>query len=228
MYATETSTTTVVELTPAGTPYGALTIDLQPRDKSGAQQLFDDYMHALDVQPLRTKTLTVAGVTALSAVLASLLKDTNPLHLNVRLILALVTIAVTINAPPYHFLYDFLEDILPTRRKINVAFHLAVDQLVASPVYIFCYILVKSFLLGTLTVTSFLADLDAQFWPILKLMWFVYPVTQTFNFAVVPPKFRVLFSTLVSFFVNAVMAYCFSASSDPHSKISQMIRLPFA
>lgn len=227
-YYDDASTTTVVELPSQGTSYGALSINLQSREKSSVQRLFDDYMYALDVSPLRTKMLTVGSVTALSATLASLLKDPNPIHLNLRLLVSMFIIGVTINAPAYHFLYEQLEISLPTSRKINVLLHLFVDQIVAGPIYIFFYIFLKSLLLGTLTLTSFLTDLGNQFWPILKLMWLIYPITQTVNFAFVPPKFRVLFNTLIAFGVNTLMAYCFVASEDTPSKVSEMIRIPFA
>lgn len=227
-YYDDASTTTVVELPSQGTSYGALSLNLQTRQKSSVRRLLDDYMYALDVSPLRTKMLTVGSVTALSATLASLLKDPNPIHLNIRLLVSMFIIGITINAPPYHFLYEQLEYSLPTSRKINVLFHLVVDQLVAGPIYIFFYILVKSLLLGTLTVISFFTDLSNQFWPILKLMWLIYPITQTVNFAFIPPKFRVLFNTLIAFGVNTLMAYFFVASEGPPSKISKMIRLPFA
>lgn len=225
--------TTVVEQVPGSdssyspSSYGALTINLRAREKPFIQAQFENYLQVLDRSPLRTKMLTVGSVTAFSAIVAGLLKDANPLHLSMRLLVTLFVIGISINAPPYHFLYDFLEKQFPTSRKINVLVHLVIDQLLAAPVYVFFYLFVKMFLMGSFTIDSFTDIMTTQFLPILQLMWMIYPVTQGINFAFIPAKFRVLFCTLVSFVVNALIAYFFTSATPAQTKTAQLLMIPF-
>lgn len=227
-----TTTTVVEQVSGRDSPYstssyGALTINLRARKKPFIHAQFENYLQVLDRSPLRTKMLTVGSVTAFSALLAGLLKDANPLHLNLRLLVTLFVIGVSINAPPYHYLYDYLEKRFPTARKINVLLHLVIDQVFAAPIYVFSYLFVKMFLMGSLTMNSFIETMTSQFLPILQLMWMIYPITQAINFAFIPANFRVLFCTLVSFVVNALIAYFFTSTASAPTKTAQLLMIPF-
>lgn len=193
------------------TVYGSLTVEDHPETKPFLQGWLEKYLETLARFPLRTRMWTVGLATATSSVFAALMRDLNPFHLRMRLVLTLFAIAMFINAPSYYILYEHLERWFPTMHKWNIVIHLMIDQLIAAPVYVFLCLLVKALLMGTFKVSSFMSTTTDQLLHILKFMWMVYPITQCINFAFVPPKFRVLFCTLVSFFVNMLVAYVFTS-----------------
>lgn len=216
--------TTVVELVSgpadaAASDYGTLTLSLRRRRSrhSPLRRSFDAYMGSLDRHPLRTKMLTVATILTASAVLSSLLKDPHLTHLNFRFLLSLFIIGVTIGSVPYHFLYDCLERNFPTADKRNVFVHVAVDQFLALPLYYVLYFLARDLLMGQFEPHAFCTLLAAQLWPVLKMCWMIYCTSQAINFALVPPRLRLIFNTIVALVVNTLMTYFFLTPSSSSS-----------
>lgn len=236
LYASSpTAPSTVVEIVPDVPPssvskYSTLTISLRARRhglRSRVRQSFDKYMACLDECPLRTKMMTVGSILSVSALLSSILKDSDLTHLDFRLLVTLFIIGATFGSIPYHFLYKFLERMFPTSNKVNVFVHVAVDQFVILPLYFIVYFLAKDLLMATFSITRFVHTITVNLWPVLKLSWCIYIASQTLNFALVPPNLRVVVNSVVAFIVNALMAYFFLSPNTTHasSTPSKMLHL---
>lgn len=71
------------------------------------------------------------------------------------------------------------------------------DQLLFTPSHMLYYMYAIGFLEGR-TAAATAVKVSAEFWPLLKMHWRVWPIVSLINFKLVPPQLRVLTLNLVA------------------------------
>lgn len=118
-----------------------------------------------------------------------------------------------VTAPMYHYVFGILESALPAISARNVAAQVALDQFVAAPVWLVLWAGVITALkmqtrggengnLGPRDIakkwrTESVARIRREFWPVMRLTWTIYPVTQAANIALVPMQWRVAVMNII-------------------------------
>jgi hypothetical protein len=176
------------------------------------------YVGLLDSSPLLTKTATSGALGGVSDLLAQWLesrrrKDSSePWSIEWRRAGALAVVGALLTAPMFHALYEFLEHALPAsavgwKAWRNTAAQLAVDQLIAAPVWLLCfYAMFSTIEKGTFVVEDLKAQIRRDFLPSIKLTWTVFPVFQLISFAVLPKNMRVLVLNVIDLGYTAALS----------------------
>lgn len=210
-----------------GVVYG--TVTLTPRESAKTSQTpFGRYETLLQTNPLRTKALTSGTTTALSDILAQVLSGVTWHTMDMHRVLCAFFIGSLLTAPLYHVVYDTLETRWPiSKSRIHIALHLAVDQLIAAPVWTVGYCALGAAFDGHVTSSALVERLHADFVNMMLSTWVIYPLVQTLNFALVPARLRVLVLTIVGFFFTCMVSYLFSGQTHEMRNIGHVVVIPF-
>jgi hypothetical protein len=130
-----------------------------------------------------------------------------------RRVLALAAVGALLTAPMFHAVYEVLDKALPGSVKgwrawRNTALQLAVDQLVAAPIWLVTfYAMFSVFETGQVLPDQISAQIRRDFVPSMKLTWAVFPVFQLFSFVLLPTKLRVLVLNVVDLGYVAALSF---------------------
>mmetsp|Transcript_341 Transcript_341/g.1146 ORF Transcript_341/g.1146 Transcript_341/m.1146 type:complete len:279 (+) Transcript_341:129-965(+) len=163
------------------------------------------YEKLLERWPLKVKMVSAAVFGALSDILAQLIESDGKRCDKFRRILALSLTCAFLTSPTFHFIFDLLERIAPSVRKRNIVIQLLLDQLIAAPLYIPPFFLAFGLLEGN-ALSAVTEQIRRDFWPTLKLTWYVWPFVQAVNITVVPLQYRTLTIAVVDMLFTAVMS----------------------
>lgn len=181
------------------------------------------YIRFLDEAPLTTKIVTAGLLGAISDIIAQFIEnsaaskfeelDTDSVSLNWQRVFALAAVGMVLTAPMFHYLYDFLEHSIPTstagwRALRNISAQLAVDQLLAAPLWVLAFYASFSFFeKGQFVVDDVMGQIRRDFVPTMRLTWAIFPIFQVISFGFLPKKLRVLVLNVVDLGYTAALSY---------------------
>ncbi|XP_053680591.1 mpv17-like protein 2 [Anopheles nili] len=108
--------------------------------------------------------------------------------------------------PLHHYLYKWMDVILPGASFATVFKKIAIDQFVISPIFIVTYLYSAGLLEGA-SVVDCSHELREKYWIIYTADWLVWPPTQFINFYLVSPKYRVLYINAITMLYNVFLCY---------------------
>ncbi|XP_053658783.1 mpv17-like protein 2 [Anopheles marshallii] len=108
--------------------------------------------------------------------------------------------------PLHHYLYKWMDVLLPGAAVRTVFKKIAIDQFAISPIFIVTYLYSAGLLEGS-TVTECTTELQQKYWTIYTADWLVWPPTQFINFYLISPKYRVLYINAITMLYNVFLCY---------------------
>uniref|UniRef100_A0A182MSU5 Pmp22 peroxisomal membrane protein n=1 Tax=Anopheles culicifacies TaxID=139723 RepID=A0A182MSU5_9DIPT len=108
--------------------------------------------------------------------------------------------------PLHHYLYKWMDVLLPGASVRTVFKKIAIDQFAISPIFIVTYLYSAGLLEGA-SVTECTAELRHKYWTIYTADWLVWPPTQFINFYLISPKYRVLYINAITMLYNVFLCY---------------------
>ncbi|SPP84919.1 mpv17-like protein 2 [Drosophila guanche] len=115
-------------------------------------------------------------------------------------------VAGALQGPLHHYVYNWMDRIMPARTMTNIAKKILIDQLVMSPACIFIFFYSVCYLEGqTLECTN--KELIGKFPYIYLLDWMTWPAAQYINFRYLDTKYRVTFVNICTAVYNVLISY---------------------
>lgn len=172
--------------------------------------LWAAYLSALESQPVLTKSLTAAVLSAASDVIAQLLKpaekdeDGRPLpkRVNLRSPMNQFIIGLAFKGPLIHAWLQVLDRLFASWDQsslLTAAAKVFVDQTTFSLVFNRAYFYLAGALEGE-SCAAITKRLRTTFWPIIFTNMKVWSFFNLVNFKLVPPHLRVLFGNVIGLF----------------------------
>uniref|UniRef100_A0A182JDU9 Pmp22 peroxisomal membrane protein n=1 Tax=Anopheles atroparvus TaxID=41427 RepID=A0A182JDU9_ANOAO len=108
--------------------------------------------------------------------------------------------------PLHHYLYKWMDVLLPGASVRTVFKKILIDQLAISPIFIITYLYSAGLLEGA-SVTDCTDEIRHKYWTIYMADWLVWPPTQFINFYLLSPKYRVLYINGITMLYNVFLCY---------------------
>ncbi|XP_052860099.1 mpv17-like protein 2 [Anopheles cruzii] len=108
--------------------------------------------------------------------------------------------------PLHHYLYKWMDVLLPGASVRTVFKKIGIDQVVISPIFIITYMYSAGLLEGA-SVAACTDELRHKYWTIYLADWLVWPPTQFINFYLLSPKYRVLYINGITMLYNVFLCY---------------------
>lgn len=108
--------------------------------------------------------------------------------------------------PLHHYLYKWMDRILPGASVSTVFKKIGIDQFVISPIFIVTYLYSAGLLEGS-SVRECTDEIKDKYWTIYTADWLVWPPTQFINFYFINPKYRVLYINAITMLYNVFLCY---------------------
>ena len=131
----------------------------------------------------------------------------------------LVPIQGIIFGTSYHFWYIFLDRYLPGNAARMVFKKVLIDQVIMVPISVPTFLISLGLLEGQ-DWKATISDVKTKSPPLLAAEWTFGPVTQLFNFFVLPTRFRVVYDSVVCLCFDGYYTYVKYRS---HLKSGEMI-----
>lgn len=172
--------------------------------------LLHGYLRLLQERPLLTKSLTSGILPALGNLLSQIIlrrrrnqKSSKRVDLVGPFRFAIYGFLFT--GPLSHYIYLFMEQIIPSSSPLAGLRRLLLDRLIIAPVFLLLFFCVMNVLEGK-DLASLNQKLKNGYWLALKMNWKVWTPFQFINMTYIPVQFRVLFANMVAFFWYAYLA----------------------
>ncbi|EDW68906.1 mpv17-like protein 2 [Drosophila virilis] len=115
-------------------------------------------------------------------------------------------VAGALQGPLHHFVYNWMDRVMPHRSFRNIVNKILIDQLFMSPACILIFFYTVCYLEGqTLQATH--KELLAKFPYIYLMDWLTWPAAQYINFRYLDTKYRVAFVNVCTAVYNVLMSY---------------------
>ncbi|XP_017127901.1 mpv17-like protein 2 [Drosophila elegans] len=115
-------------------------------------------------------------------------------------------VAGALQGPLHHFVYNWMDRIMPARTTKNILKKILIDQLFMSPACIFIFFYSICYLeRQTLEATN--KELISKFPYVYLLDWMTWPAAQYLNFRYLDTKYRVTFVNVCTAVYNVLMSY---------------------
>ncbi|XP_016979163.2 mpv17-like protein 2 [Drosophila rhopaloa] len=115
-------------------------------------------------------------------------------------------VAGALQGPLHHFVYNWMDRIMPARTLQNILKKILIDQLFMSPACIFIFFYSICYLeRQTLEATN--KELISKFPYVYLLDWMTWPAAQYLNFRYLDTKYRVTFVNVCTAVYNVLMSY---------------------
>lgn len=108
--------------------------------------------------------------------------------------------------PLHHYIYLFLDKMIPGSGLKVVIQKILIDQFINSPLFI-CQFYYTAGLLEKRSYSDVTAELKQKFVRIYVADWTLWPAAQFINFHYLPGPYRVLFVNFVTMFYNVFLCY---------------------
>ncbi|KFB49956.1 pmp22 peroxisomal membrane protein [Anopheles sinensis] len=108
--------------------------------------------------------------------------------------------------PLHHYLYKWMDVLLPGASVRTVFKKIGIDQFVISPIFIITYLYSAGLLEGA-SFTTCTDEIKNKYWTIYMADWLVWPPTQFINFYLLSPKYRVLYINGITMLYNVFLCY---------------------
>jgi hypothetical protein len=164
--------------------------------------LWHAYLQQLRKNPILTKAITAAVVSASGNLVAQVLVERGRLDL-ARLIK--FSIIGLISAPLSHFKFLFLEVLFHNKKGHSGLYgKIAVDQIIFGPIFTVVFYALLAILDGQPGKMGQLIKQNA--WQTQVTSWKVWPIASWINFNFIPNELRVLFVNVIGFFWVIVLS----------------------
>jgi len=161
------------------------------------------YTRFLSSHPLMTRCIT-AGVILSGADYTCQKLESHPVSW--RRVASMGLTGAVFVAPCVYGWYGFLGRMFGEGSSFRVVSRkLVLDQLLFAP-FMFGSIMTSANLLNGKSWAQASEKLREEFKGVLLRGWCVWPITNAFNFAVIPPQYRVLFNNAISFCWNTFLS----------------------
>ncbi|XP_023173987.1 mpv17-like protein 2 [Drosophila hydei] len=115
-------------------------------------------------------------------------------------------VAGSVQGPFHHFIYNWMDRVMPHRTMRNIINKILIDQIVMSPICILLFFYtVCSLERQTLQATN--QELIGKFPYIYLMDWLTWPAAQYINFRYLDTKYRVAFVNVCTAVYNVLMSY---------------------
>lgn len=115
-------------------------------------------------------------------------------------------IAGCLQGPLHHYVYNWMDRLMPHRTFRNIIYKILIDQLVMSPACILIFFYSVCYLENqTLQATH--KEIIEKFPYIYLMDWLTWPAAQYFNFRYLETKYRVAFVNVCTALYNVLMSY---------------------
>ncbi|XP_021018986.1 peroxisomal membrane protein 2 [Mus caroli] len=165
------------------------------------------YLLLLKLYPVLTKAVSSGILSALGNLLAQTIekrkKDSQ--NLEVSGLLRYLVYGLFVTGPLSHYLYLFMEYLVPPEVPWASVKRLLLDRLFFAPTFLLLFFFVMNLLEGK-NVSVFVAKMRSGFWPALQMNWRMWTPLQFININYVPLQFRVLFANMAALFWYAYLA----------------------
>lgn len=179
-----------------------------PNNNGRSGGLLGAYFRLLERRALQTKVVTSAILTLLSDVIAQTFEQGGKPVYDWRRSWALFMVGGVLTAPMFHVLYGLLESALPIGAGWgNLVLQLAVDQLVAAPVWLAAFFGLVALFEGRFEMDRVIRQMERDFVPTMKLTWTIFPPVQLASFALLKPNLRVLTLNVVDLGYTTALSY---------------------
>ncbi|XP_058460103.1 mpv17-like protein 2 [Malaya genurostris] len=108
--------------------------------------------------------------------------------------------------PMHHYLYQWMDRILPKMDIQTVFLKIGLDQFIMSPIFIVSYLYTAGLLEGN-SIRKCTDECSAKYWTIYAADWIVWPPMQFINFLWLNPKYRVLYINAITMLYNVFLCY---------------------
>ncbi|XP_022218122.2 mpv17-like protein 2 [Drosophila obscura] len=115
-------------------------------------------------------------------------------------------VAGALQGPMHHYVYNWMDRIMPAITMKNIAKKILIDQLVMSPACILIFFYSICYLEGQ-TLESTNTELVGKFPYIYLMDWMTWPAAQYLNFRYLDTKYRVTFVNIYTAVYNVLMSY---------------------
>lgn len=115
-------------------------------------------------------------------------------------------VAGALQGPLHHYVYNWMDRVMPARTLKNIFKKILIDQLVMSPACIVIFFYSLCYLeRQTLDATN--QELISKFPYVYMLDWMTWPAAQYLNFRYLDTKYRVTFVNVCTAVYNVLMSY---------------------
>ncbi|XP_017058287.1 LOW QUALITY PROTEIN: mpv17-like protein 2 [Drosophila ficusphila] len=115
-------------------------------------------------------------------------------------------VAGALQGPLHHYVYNWMDRVMPARTFQNIVKKILIDQLVMSPACILIFFYSICYLeRQTLEATN--QELISKFPYVYLLDWMTWPAAQYLNFRYLDTKYRVTFVNVCTAVYNVLMSY---------------------
>lgn len=158
------------------------------------------YLHSLNKQPLKTKSITAALLAALADLVAQRLSATSSRQgLNWRRVIALALYGGIWGGPSNHYWQGMLDRIFPSKKDpLRPVKKVLLDQLTYGPLNNVLFMLFISKVVEGRSNAVTMRKLRSSYWEIQKRGWRLWPMAQFINQSFVPLNLRVLWTNAVA------------------------------
>lgn len=166
------------------------------------------YLLFLKLYPVLTKAVSSGILSALGNLLAQIIKKKqkkDAQSLDVSGLLRYVVYGLFVTGPLSHYLYLFMEYLVPPEVPWARVKRLLLDRLFFAPTFLLLFFFIMNLLEGK-SVSVFVAKMRSGFWPALQMNWRMWTPLQFININYVPLQFRVLFANIAALFWYAYLA----------------------
>jgi len=179
-----------------------------------ASGLWNGYLNALEQHALLTKVITSTVISGLSDLLAQLIEawatgqTLSLMAIDWRRVWALAVVGGILTAPMFHYVYEGMEISIPvSKTPINTILQLAIDQLVACPIWLLLFFPLISVVEGTFNIPDVVGQIRRDFLTSMKLLWIFSAPIQLLSFTLLPRSFRVLVLNMFDLGFTGVLSY---------------------
>lgn len=160
---------------------------------SGILMVFGDTIaQTIEMYELRTKTETDSGI-----------KDSMEYD---RLRICRMFLVGAVQGPLHHFIYTWMEKLMPVANVRNTFYKILIDQIVLSPLCIIIFFF-SACALENKNYDETYDELKGKFLYIYCVDWCVWPIIQYVNFRYLDLKYRVTYVNLCTAIYNIFMSY---------------------
>lgn len=115
-------------------------------------------------------------------------------------------IAGCLQGPLHHYVYNWMDRLMPHRTFRNIMYKILIDQLFMSPACILIFFYTVCYLeKQTMQATN--KEIREKFFYIYLMDWLTWPAAQYFNFRYLETKYRVAFVNVCTALYNVLMSY---------------------
>ncbi|KAH8296822.1 hypothetical protein KR054_011752, partial [Drosophila jambulina] len=115
-------------------------------------------------------------------------------------------VAGALQGPLHHYVYNWMDRVMPVRSMVNIMKKILIDQLVMSPACILIFFYSICYLEGQ-SMDDTNKELISKFPYVYMLDWMTWPAAQYVNFRYLETKYRVTFVNICTAVYNVLMSY---------------------